>query len=152
MHRPVPSWFSRHPPSIRTWLPYTMPNRYDADPFFALWSNSRSFFSTARDLTHAEILRRTPTSPSEKLLVASSVLRTYRNRCCEAWALVCRCFDPMSLQCTDFDALTGIIASLARANIDQRGNEVGNLPWALEEKLNHRKEHQKSLSLGPCHT
>ena len=37
------------------------------------------------------------------------------------------------LQCTDFDALTSIIASLARANIDQRGNEVGHLPWAQEE-------------------
>ena len=100
---------------------------------FALWSNSRSFFSTARDLTRAEILRRTPTSPSEKLLVASSALRTYRNRCCEAWALVCRCFDPMSRQCTDNNALKGVIASFARANIDQRGNEVRNLPWAQEE-------------------
>ena len=123
---------------------------------FALWSNSRSFFFHGTRSYRRGNSSKDADSPGVLLLEGSSALRTYRNRqlgpqmrCCEAWALVCRCFDPMSLQCTDNNALTGVITSLARANIDQRGNQVGNLPLAQEEKTKSSQRTTEVAELGP---
>ena len=55
----------------------------------------------------------------------------------------------MSLRCTDLNALTGVVASLARANIDQRGNEGGNLPWAQEEKTKSSRRTSEVAEHGP---
>ena len=59
-----------------------------------------------------------------KLLIASTALRAYRNghlgtlmRCCEAWKPIGTCFEPISLECIDFQRLSQIIANLTRENL-----------------------------------
>ena len=55
-------------------------------------------------------------------------------RCCEAWELVGRCFDPIPYECTDFQGLSQIIASLTRESLAEREAEIRNLPWTQTEK------------------
>ena len=57
-------------------------------------------------------------------------------RCCEAWEPVVKCFDPIPFECTDFQGLSQIIASLTRENLTEREAQIGNLPWTQTEKDN----------------
>ena len=57
-------------------------------------------------------------------------------RCCEAWKPVGKCFDPISLECIDFQRQSSIIANLTRENLAEREAEITNLPWTQTEKDN----------------
>ena len=57
-------------------------------------------------------------------------------RCCDAWKPVGKCFDPISLECIDFQRLSQIIANLTRENLAEREAEIRNLLWTQTEKDN----------------
>ena len=52
------------------------------------------------------------------------------------WKHVGKCFDPISLECIDFQRLSQIIANLTRGNLAEREAEIMNLPWTQTEKDN----------------
>ena len=92
-------------------------------------------------MTKRELSRKTPDCIGEKLLVASTALRAYRNRhlgtlmrCCEAWEPIEDCFDSSSFECIDFQRLSQIIANLTRENLAEREGEITNLPWTQTAK------------------
>ena len=79
----------------------------------------KPFASRPRSRPHGKFERKTPDCASAEVVIASTALRAYRNRhlkalirYCEAWEPVGRCFEPISLECTDFQKLCHIIANL----------------------------------------
>ena len=54
-------------------------------------------------------------------------------RCCEAWKPIEDCFDT-SFECIDFQRLSHIIANLTRETLEEREDEITNLPWTQTEK------------------
>ena len=69
-------------------------HQYPDDPFAAL-ADFKVILRKLEKRPHHEPLRNTPGSLGAKLLIASTALRSYRNRhlgtlmhCCEAWELV----------------------------------------------------------------
>ena len=138
----IPIWMSKHPGfcSILQWLHDG--HQYSADPFGAL-EDLKAIIEKAKKQTVRELSRETPDSLGAKLLTASTALRAYRHRhlgtlmrCCEVWEPVRKCFDPISLECTDFQGLRQIMASLTREGVAEREAEIRNLPWTRTEKDN----------------
>ena len=138
----IPSWMSKHPVFCSILKRLHDGHRYSADPFGAL-ADFKTIIEKAKKQTVRELSRKTPDSLGAKLLIASTALRAYRNRhlgtlmrCCEAWKPVGKCFDPISLECIDFQRLSQIIANLTRENLAEREAEITNLPWTQTEKDN----------------
>ena len=71
-------------------------------------------------------------------------------RCCEAWEPVGTCFDPISFECTDFEGLSQIIASLTRESLAEREAETWNLPWTQTEKDNALAKCRLGLRAFAC--
>ena len=117
-------------------------HRYSADPFGAL-AEFKTVLAKAKKQTVHELSRKTPDSVGAKLFIASTALRACGNihlgtlmRCCEAWKAVGNCFEPISLECINFQKLSQIIENLTRQNLAERDAEITNLPWTQSEKDN----------------
>ena len=89
----------------------------------------------AKKMTKRELSRQTPDCIGAKLLITSTALRAYRNRqlgtlirCCDAWKPIEDCFDTLSFECTDFQRLSHIFASLTRENLATRETESSTFP------------------------
>ena len=107
-------------PNIPSSVPFSQQlhddHRVSHDPFCAL-AEFKVLLNKAKKLTSRELSRKPPDSIAAKLLIASTALRAHRNihlgtlmRCCEAWRPTEDCFDPISVECVDFQ----IIANLTR--------------------------------------
>ena len=110
-------------------------HRFSTDPFGAL-AEFRAVLQKATKQTIRELSRKTPDSIGAKLFIASTALRVHRNRhlgtlmrCCEAWKPIEKCFDPISLECVDFQRLSQIIANLTRETLEEREAEITHLTW-----------------------
>ena len=58
-------------------------------------------------------------------------------RCCKAWKPVGKCFDPISLECIDFQWLSQIVANVTRESLAELEAEIKKkLPWTQTEKDN----------------
>ena len=55
-------------------------------------------------------------------------------RCCDAWLLIGKCFEPISFECIDIKKLSQILANLTRESLAERETEISNLPWTQTEK------------------
>ena len=115
-------------------------HRYSDEPFRAL-AEFKTICEQAKQQTFREIERKTPDCASAKLVIASTALRAYKHRhlkalmrCCEAWEPVGKCFEPISLECTDFQKLCHTSANLTLENLTEREEEIANLPWTQAEK------------------
>ena len=119
-------------------------HQHPEDSFAAL-AAFKVIFKKARNQTHHELLRNTPSSPGAKFLIASSALRAYRKihlgtlmRCCAAWEPVGKCFDQCPFECTDFHGLSQIIATLTRERMAEKETEIHNLPWTQTRLVDPR--------------
>ena len=108
-------------------------HQYLVDPFCAL-ADFKTVLEEAKKQTVRELLSKRPDSLGAKLLTASTALRACRNRhlgtiirCCEAWELLGKCFDPISFECVDFQRLSLIIANFTRENLAESEAEMMNL-------------------------
>ena len=106
-----------------------------------LSQNSKFFLKKAKKQTVRELSRKSPDSTGAKLLIASTALRTYRNRhlgtlmrCCEAWKPIENCFDPISFECDDFQRHSQIVANLTRENLAEPEAEITNLLGRRQKK------------------
>ena len=108
---------------------------------FVRWLNLKFSCTKPKKMTKRELSRQTPDCIGAKLLITSTALRVYRNRqlgtlmrCCEAWKPIEDCFDTLSFECTDFQQICHIFASLTRENLATRETEVSTFPCTQTEK------------------
>ena len=134
MSKRIPSWMSKRRVVCSLLQRLHNDHRSSPDPFGAL-AKFKVLLQKVKKQTIRELSRKTPDSIGAKLLIASTALRTYRNRhlgtfmrCSEAWKPIEDCFDPISFECVDFRELTQIIANLTRENLAEREAEITNLP------------------------
>ena len=109
-------------------------NKSTPSDLAAVWSFKNWLFGDIR--ANVLLSRKTHDSLGAKLLTASIALRAYGNRhlgtlmrCCEAWEPVIKCFDPISLECTDFQGLSQIIAILTRESLAERHRRRKTMRW-----------------------
>ena len=137
----LPSWMSKHPVFCSILKRLHDDHRFSTDSFGAL-AEFKVILEKAKTQTIRELSRKTPDSIGANLLIASTAMRAFRNRlgtlmrCCEARMPVGKCFDPISLECIDFQSLSQIIANFTRENLAEREAEIMNLPWKQTEKDN----------------
>ena len=140
LNQRIPSWMSKHPVFGSILQQLHDDYRFSPDPFCAL-AEFKILLHKAHKMTQRELSRQTPDCVGAKLLLTSAALRAYRHRhlgtlmrCCEAWKPIEDCFDTLSFECSDFQRLSHIFASLTRENHATRETEVSSLPCTQTEK------------------
>ena len=107
-HPVIRRWLAQHPLFVSALDEAHQDMIYDEDPSVALNQFKEVAFRASTKAWQA-ILTKTSTTLRDKLLVACTALRAYRNgltytirRCCETWAPVARCFDTLFTACIKF--------------------------------------------------
>ena len=87
----IPNWMSKHHVFCTILKQISDDHQYPDEPFAAL-ADFKMIIEKARKRTRHELLRNTPDSPGDKLLIAATAMRASSNRhlgtlmhCCAAW-------------------------------------------------------------------
>ena len=98
--------------------------------------NGKSYCDFSLNHSKKISLRRTPKALTLFQPLIAEHMWAHFCPCCAALEPVGQCFDRYSFECTTFDGLSHIIASLARESIAERETAVHGLPWTQTEKDN----------------